>query len=329
MNTVKMLLLRFPLVDSRNKTIRESLVACLAVLSVWMPSLGRPAAGQTAEPLVHLMFPESQRYVSHIAEGNDAGAIQLQRDARRIESTSFPIEGQKRYDLKVDAKLESQFAHEENDRAIQLVLQSFRYSLASSYVLSFFDKHGKQITAFGYGGRGFFISNQWQRYTLAFYTPPQATAMKIRFEPNGHTTQIKQVNVELVSQPDSVNLNPDFRYTQFSYTGWHPRREGRLYERPDGVVVLVPGYGGTSEVFPLSAEETYVASARGKGGKLNIVYYNEKGDQINSRFLLRPADGGQQIEFTPPEGTQFGRLLMYGVNVLEQAHIRRVPATSH
>lgn len=93
---------------------------------------------------------------------------------------------------------------------------------------------------------------------------------------------------------------------------------------PDGRVVLHPGYYAKSRVFPLEGGAAYEVTAKGQGGGLSLVYINENGKRLHTRFLVSPNTEGRQVSFIPPEGTHFGELIVgRGVIFIESLHIRR------
>ena len=298
-----------------------SVVLLVTLIGGWpIAAHGESASSTAIDPL---FAPEQ----NHVTYGPDGGYT-IDGQANQVETTPISIEGGKRYELAMHARVDGRFVVEHNARAHKLALDSFRHRLASAYLLIFVDDNNEEISRFGYESRGFFITEQWHRYVMAFHTPAEATAVKVRFTPSGHTTHLRDASLADITDQQTINLNPDFRYGELNYSGWNPRRDGRLYQRPDDVVVLRPGYGGTSPIFPLNDSVAYEIRARGEGGRINMTYFDEEGNRLHSRFLIRPGDGEEPVEFTPPQGVRFGRLIMYGVAWVEACPIRPVTATS-
>lgn len=271
------------------------------------------------------LFAGNQRHVKVIDQGDDAGATVIDGAARRVDLKPIAIKGNERYHLTIEARLDSDFVVEDNDRAHHLVLESHNYARTSTYQLIFHDAENKEISTFGYSKRGFFLTKNWHAYHTSFYTPVEAVSLVIRIQPSSHATLLRSVQVKVQEDRSTVNLAPDFRHGELNYKGWNPSRDGRLFTRPDGVTIFKPGYGGTSDVFPLDPTATYRASAQGLGERINLVYYNESGKQLHTRHLTSAtAKGDRFVEFIPPEGTRWGRILMYRVDSLEALRIEKV-----
>lgn len=253
------------------------------------------------------LFSEAQGALPEVSQGK----LTL---PGRIETLALPVRAGKKYKLQITAQIDGDFVVEQNDRAHIQVLQSHLYRLTSSYTLIFLDAQGNEIGAVGSSVRGvpapggFFLTKEPGAYVFVFYVPEHATAMKVLFQSNGRITRL--LNFQLIEEREegTVNPNPDFRYGELNYNGWRPGRDGRLYERPDGKVVLNSGYGGVSQLFPLSPENKYNVSSIGEGAHVNIEYFDAEGTSIATRFLVRPTLEGAKTEFVPPEGTAAGRL---------------------
>ncbi len=240
------------------------------------------------------------------------GAISL---PARLETRAFPVEASKKYRLEITAKVDGPFVVEDNERAHILTLQTHLHRLTATYQVVFLDSKGMEIK--GENLRGFFLSNQRRQYTFVFCTPENAASVRVCFESNGKAAQIASFKLVEEADEGTINPNPDFRYGELSYSGWQPTRNGRLYTRPDGKTVFEAGYGGASPLFPLNESKKYRVSAVGKGGSINIQYYDKEGKMFQGRFLMRPAETGAETELTPPPGTKRGRIVMFKGVILE------------
>lgn len=310
----------------RNKSMTLSKLLKGIMIATVLSCTLNTAWAQTSDGL--RIAPDTHN-VTFIDKGPDAGAYKLDASLRQVDSEPMPIQGGKRYELNIKARLDSLFVVEKNDRAALLTLESFRFARTSTYELIFLNQNNEEISHFAYGGRGFFLTANWYQYTMAFYTPADATSMKIIFRPAKRTTYVRDGRLEELKDQTTINLNPDFHYGELNYAGWRTQREGLLLTRPDGKVIFRAGYGGGTSVFPLDPQSTYRIVAKGSGRTINMVYYNEAGKQLNSRFLTRPsANGDTSAEFTPPEGTCYGRLVTYGVTALESCEIVKVSTSA-
>ncbi len=242
-----------------------------------------------------------------------------------METHALRVDGGKKYLLEIRARVDGSFVTEENDRAHLFTLQSHQNRLSSTYAVTFLNAAGGEIPAPGKEApRGFFLSKESQPYTQVFYAPPEATSLKIRFQSNGRTTRISALRLVEETAEQTINPNPDFRYGELSYCGWSPKRDGRLYTRPDGETVLNTGHLGASPYFPLEGGKRYRFSAKGKGAHLNAHYYDKEGKSIASRFILRPAVEGAEAEAVPPEGTAMARVVASGVVFLEELKVVKI-----
>lgn len=141
--------------------------------------------------------------------------------------------------------------------------------------------------------------------------------MTIQLTPRKHVTHVANVSLVADDEGGVINNNPDFRYGELNYGGWHPQRDGRLFLRPDGKTVFRSGYGGSSPSVPLQEGRFYRITARGEGGHLTINYLNAENKRVASRFLLRFPDtaGEEMTELTPPEGAVAAYVIAYGALV--------------
>jgi hypothetical protein len=239
-----------------------------------------------------------------------------------VESRPLPIAGGTKYRLQLKASLVDDFVVEKNPRVHILTLLSNGHQETSRVAVLFQDAEGKEMPGLGMiPPEVFFLTEQPQLYTTVFHAPKEAASMKLRFIPNRRLTQVSSMALEPETEEQSVNPNPDFRYGELSYSGWKPGRDGRLYMRPDGKVVLAAGYGGRSPFFPLNPGTRYDVHVKGSGGTINLVYFDRAGKQMASRFLIRPAPDGAKTDFTPPEGVTACRLEFYGNAILEELRV--------
>jgi hypothetical protein len=303
----------------RRSITRPSFAGSVALALMLGLVSGHAAWGQAGQGAI---FAEKTRHVQPVSEGEDAGAFQINAAVKTVETQPVPIQGGKPYVISIMARVDSDFVVEKNDRAISLTLDTFRHATTSTYSVVFIDQNNQPISTFGYGGSGFFLTQNWYAYKLPLHTPPNAVAIKLQISPARRNVFVRDLQATPYPNPDAVLLTQDFSLGELNYAGWTPSREGRLLTRPDGSVVFKPGYGGSSAIFPLEAGASYSIKAKGIEGRINMVYYDEAGKTINNRFLIRPTEKGENtVNFTPPEGTRFGKLLTYGITALESCHI--------
>lgn len=233
----------------------------------------------------------------------------------KIVTREVPVKPGKKYKLQIMAQVDGDFVVEKNDRAHIQALQSHQNRLSSTYGITFQNGNGEEVPALGAGAMGgpwmggFFLTNTLHPYVFVFYAPEDATSLRVTFQSNGRTTSLSSLQLVEETEEGTVNANPDFRYGELNYSGWKPSRDGRLYKRPDGKVVLNTGYGNSSSFFPLNPESRYRVSAIGEGTYLNIEYLDKNRKSIANRFLIRPTPEGAETEFVPPEGTVMGRMI--------------------
>jgi hypothetical protein len=240
-----------------------------------------------------------------------------------VETRTLPIKGGTKYRLQLEASLVDDFVVEKNPRAHILTLLSSGHQETSRVAVLFQDADGEEVPGPGMiPPEVFFLAEIPRLYTTVFYAPAEAATLKLRFIPNRRLTQVSSFALEPETEEKSVNPNPDFRYGELSYSGWKPGRDGRLYTRPGGKVVLAAGYGGRSPFFPLTPGKRYNVHAKGNGGDIRLVYFDRMGKQIASRFLMRPASEGSKTDFTPPEGVTTCRFELYGNAILEELRVR-------
>ena len=222
--------------------------------------------------------------------------------------------------LMFGGRVDGDFAVEQNDRAHILTLQS-NGRLAAAYEILFYDAAGEPLRRSGFGGSGFLLTGDWHDYINVFDVPPDAVTLSVRFEPRGRGVEIGSIRLGEENESGAINSNPDFRYGELNYCGWRPARDGRLYLRPDGQTVLNAGYGGMSPMFILKETSVYRMEAKGLGGRMSLTYYDDEGNRVASRHLLRPTPEGASVDLQPPEGTAAGRVVMYGVVGLESFRV--------
>ena len=254
--------------------------------------------------------------------GNGGKGMILPAKLSSVETRPLPIKGGIKYRLQLTASLVDDFVVEKNPRAHILTLLSSGHQETSRVAVFFQDADGKEVPGPGMiPPEVFFLTEKPWLYTTVFYAPTEAVSLRLRFIPNRRLTQVSSVTLGPESEEKSVNPNPDFRYGELSYSGWKPGRDGRLYTRPDGKVVLAAGYGGRSPFFPLTPGYRYNVHAKGNGGDIRLVYFDQMGKQIASRFLMRPAPEGARTDFTPPEGVTTCRFELYGNAILEELRV--------
>lgn len=241
--------------------------------------------------------------------------LAMAADLRQVTLEPVTVTPGRKYKLAFNGRVDGDFTVEHNDRAHILTLQSNGRRTAA-YEILFYDMDEEILRRSSYGGNGFLLTADWHEYVNVFDVPPEAATLSVRFEPRGRAIEIREVRLG-AADAATINRNPDFRYGELNYSGWRPAREGRLYRRPDGRTVFVPGYGGMSPLFPLRDDSTYRLEAKGLGGRVTLIYYGREGNRMASRHLLRPTPEGAVVELQPPEGVQSGRAVMYGVVGLE------------
>lgn len=241
----------------------------------------------------------------------------------QIATKEIPIDSGKKYKLEINARVDSDFVIEENDRALIQVLKAHQYRLTSTYRFTFQDAEGKSVKFHG-SRTGFFLSKMLQPYTFVFTAPKDATTLKVHFQTNKRKTYLAALKLKEELDEKSINSNPDFRYGELNYSGWQPAREGRLYTKPDGKTVLHVGYNGASPYFPLSPGKKYRVTAVGKGGRMTLHYVNKEGKNLLSRAFGTVTMKGMEKEIEPPAGTVAARVTMLGSLVLEEFKVVEV-----
>lgn len=296
-------------------------ILLLAALSV--TSIANAYEVDFSKDTAKVLFGDNQKTSPKVENGQ----IKLPGE---LSTQTIPVQGLKKYKLEIDAQVHSDFVIEKNDRAHILTLKSFRNRATSSYTISFQNAEGKDISSYGQGikhrvgTRGFFLSNKKYTYTQVFYTPEEARSIKVNFESsNSKDTRILALRLHEETAEGTLNTNPNLSYGELNYSGWQPGREGRLYVLPDGKSYLDSGYRGTTTVFPIEDGKDYVIYAKGKGGRLEINYYNDKGEKIKSTALIYPEAEGVTKEFSTPKNTSMAYLTLAST-ILEEVRITEV-----
>lgn len=268
------------------------------------------------------LFQEAS-VIPKVGDSPDGGkSMILPANLSSVETRVLPVEGGAKVRLQLRAALEDDFVVEENPRAHILTLLSSGHQETSRVIVLFQNADGKEVPGLGMTSpEVFFLTKELQLYTTVFYTPPGAVGMKLRFTPNRRFTRISSIALEPETEEQSINPNPDFRYGELGYSGWKPGRDGRLIMRPDGKVVFAASYGGQSPPFPLTPGKRYKVLVKGKGGDVRLVYLDQTGKQMSSRFLIRPAPEGATTDFTPPDHVAACRFEMYGDAILEELRV--------
>lgn len=301
-------------------------VCSLALLLLAQPVKAAPFEVNFSQGVPTSLFDPEASGAAGVPEldASESGMV-LPAKLSSIFSRPLPVEAASKYRLQIKAALSSDFVIEKNSRAHILTLLSPGNEATSRVTVIFQDSEGKELPGIGMiTPEVFFLTAEPHLYTTVFYTPPGAASLKLRFIPNRRLTLINTISLELEREELSINPNPDFRYGELSYSGWKPGRDGRLYTRPDGKVVLAPGYGGRSSQFLLTPGKRYDVLARGQGGTVRLTYFGEAGQQVSSRFLIRPTAEGATTDFVPPEGVVSCRLELFGTDLLEELRV-----TSH
>ena len=257
-------------------------------------------------------------------------SLLLNAERRQVETESIPVSPGEKLCLQIRASVADDFVVERNDRAHSLTLTTPRQEFASTYEVLFYNQEGKLIPPPRQWEKqpgGFFLTSEPYLYTSVFYAPATAASLKVVFRPNRKNTHLYHFSLLPETSEGTVNPNPDFRYGELNYSGWAPQRAGQLYKRPDGKIVMVPGYGGLSPSFPVKAEQRYIATARGDSGTLALQYFDARGNQILSRFLLR-LDPEKEVvgEVIPPAGTARIVMCFHEDAIIHEVRIVEAPA---
>jgi len=299
----------------------------LAAAGLVVPGVTRAIEVDFSRDTAEGLFETAEGTVPKVSDGFATLTV-------RAGTHLLPVVGGKKYKLEIVARAEGDFVVEENDRAHILTLQSHQHRLSSTCEVVFQNADRKEIPGFGADIPGarttprlFFLTKQLQTSVAVFYAPQDATGLRLRFRSNDRITRIASLRLAEETEENSLIPNPDFRYGELSYSGWHPQRDGRLYTRPDGKTVFHAGYGGSSPFFPLAEGITYEVTATGTGEKdkatIQIQYFDKDGKSLLTRFLIRPDPKGATTRLTPPPGTASAWIVLYGV-ILEEFRINRV-----
>lgn len=246
------------------------------------------------------------------AAGSGGCFLELPGASRKVTLKALPVVAERLYRLRFMAWVDGEACIEQNDRIHIESLQG--YYKPAAYELRFSgDDPQQELRQPGYREGGFLLTGTSCEYVHVFYTPAGSSQVGVTFMPNGVTTRIRALSLELCEDAGGLIGNPDFRYGELNYCGWRPARDGRIYQLDDGRRVFNSGYGGMSSIFPLREGQSYVAVGRGVG-RPNLAYLDAEGKQLNTRFLFELKSGQEsRAEFSPPPGSRYGRIVMYNV----------------
>ena len=258
-----------------------------------------------ADTAKRVTLPKGATWVA--PEGQNAGYVVLDPTIKQIDLPLEAVRPGVKYRVNIRARIDGDYVVELNDRAhIESVIRRGRYE--SNYRVM--ETQGETVSN---RGGGFFLTKNWHTYVHVFYTSGVAETITVQFSPNNKKTYIERIAILADDEGGAINQNPDFRYGELNYCGWRPSRDGRLYDTPEGKTVYRSGYYASSPTFPLKALRAYRAIASGSSGALNINYYDSNGKSVGKRFLLRPSNKEPAtVEFTPPEGTTSGNIIVTG-----------------
>lgn len=78
------------------------------------------------------------------------------------------------------------------------------------------------------------ISNKWALYKEEFYTPEKSAFMGISFSnsKNGFAVLIDDIQLEKLDSEKIVNINPDFSFGKYNYSGYNHTVKGWIREQP-------------------------------------------------------------------------------------------------
>ena len=256
--------------------------------------------------------------------------LKLAEDVHAAALKAFPAAPETKYRFSFLGRIEDENTVEKNDRAHIEMLRTYG-RFAPAYAILFLDAHGNQIESKFHGCSGAVLTSDWYRYVYVFYSPAGTRSMKIEFLPRKRPFHADDLEVTVESEEGAVNCNTDFSYGELNYCGWRPARDGRLYKRPDGEIVLKSGYGGGSTYFPLHEGKNYRVYVRGQGqvpgGSVRMNYYDEEVNRLGQRFLLRPTPDGGHVDLAPPPKTRYGSVVMYSV-ILQELKVTALPPGS-
>ncbi len=266
----------------------------------------------------NLFGPAAGRYT---ISPDAPGGVIIARTVATVETAAIPVRGGQKYKLQIAAGVQGDFVVEKNERAHIMTLLSTNYQLASGYEVVFQDAEGKPVPGLANQTiRGFFLTAKVQLYTMVFHAPVGAHTAKVRFRPNGRGTQVAALRLLPETEEGTVNPNPDFRYGELNYSGWAPQRDGRMYQKPDGKVVMVSGYYAASSIFPLQQGRQYHIRGVGSAGRVALRYLNQQGREVSSRSLFQLTPNGVEIEISPPPDVVAGVFILVNT-VIEELRV--------
>lgn len=153
--------------------------------------------------------------------------------------------------------------------------------------VKFLDSAGK-AQAFGMRVFNDVVWDEWEHCSEVFYLPYGTESFQLVLEnPNSENTLLfRDFKLEKIDE-DAININPDFRYGEFGYTGYtgDPRKDQigigriRLKRQEDGKYAMTFIKGGTrSSNFPVKTNHEYRLVAEGTPPpgdlKINLVDTN-------------------------------------------------------
>lgn len=237
----------------------------------------------------------------------------------------FPVEGNRKYKLDIQAKVNGPDVVEKNSRVPEMQIMS--HNLLPGWSMDFFDADGKAVGSRGFNGMTF-TSNQKKVYTDIFYAPADAVKMVLNIRMGQNPPESLQVYspVQLALSPDegALNCNPEFKY---GYAGWNGFLRGALLlENKEGKPVFDTAYGSGGEIFPLAGPGTYrlYGKGTGHGGYRVINFYQLDKDKKTLKTLYVTAlPDGNYIDFVIEKDTVYGRINSYN-HLLEEVRVTRM-----
>jgi len=230
-----------------------------------------------------------------------------------------------KYKLEIVAKVEGMAAFEDNPRALEIALDDrfTQYESTPNASVRLYNSEGESAKVGIYLPRMFFITKNLTRYVHIFYTSKDTDFAVITFQSPHAKLFLKSITVVPETEEGTINPNPDFRYGELSYNGWHPKGGGRIEAVEDGKFTFSSTGDTNSARFPLDANQNYTASVVKQGGRIDIHFMSEEDRRIDSRLLFRQTEYEGETSFFTPEGTSYAYLSTRFPVTLERIEIRK------